>query len=81
MIQTDFNGNFGLDKIKRITKRMSGLNSYYEIRFMNDIRKLYCCRLHSFLTDEGIAKTVNDLKIGDKIWIDISAFSKDSSFK
>lgn len=77
MIQTEFNGNFGLDEINKIILK----KSFYEISFVNDKRKLYGCRLHSFLTDDGQPKNLIDLKVGDKIWIDISAFSSDKSLK
>lgn len=53
MIKTEFNGNFGLGEIKRIQLKNTGLNSFYEIRFVNDRRKLYVCKLHCFLTDDG----------------------------
>jgi hypothetical protein len=33
MIQTEFNGNFGLDEIKRIKLKNSGLNFFYVITF------------------------------------------------
>jgi len=77
MIETAFNGNFGLDEIKRIIIR----NSFYEIILVNDQRKIFACKLHSFLTDKNEPKSILDLKIGDKIWIDISAFSKDGTLK
>lgn len=81
MITTEFNGNFGLDEINKILIRNQGLNSMYEIRLVNDKRKIYACRLHTFLTDEELPKAIIDLKIGDKIWIDVSAFSKDGTLK
>lgn len=76
MINTNLtNGCFGLDEIKKIIKK----NNFIEIRFVNDKRKLYVCHLHAFQTINGIAKNVGDLKNGDKIWIDISAFTSDKS--
>ena len=81
MIQTEFNGNFGLDEIKRIQLKNSGLNPFYEITFVNDKRKLYACKLHCFLTDDGNPKILSDLKVGDKIWVEIGAFSSDKSLK
>jgi len=81
MITTKFNGSLGLDEIKKVIIRNNYLNSFYEIFLVNDKRKLYVSNLHSFLTDEEIPKAARDLKIGDKIWIDISAFSKDGSLK
>lgn len=81
MILTRFNGNFGLDKIKRINLKYSGHTQYYEIHLVNDKRKIHACKLHCLLTDDGEPKTLSDLKVGDKIWIDISAFSKDGTLK
>ena len=34
---------------------------------------------HSFLTDDKKSKNVTELKTGDRIWIDIHAFTKDKS--
>ena len=81
MIKTAYNGNFGLDEIKRIIKRQMIYNSFYEIILVNDKRKIFSCELHSFLTEDNIPKSIHDLKSGDKIWIDISAFSKDGTLK
>ena len=81
MKKTEFNGNFGLDEIKKISLRNSGTNSYYEIRFVNDKRRLYATNLHSFLTEDKQPKITSDLKVGDRIWVDISAFSSDGSLK
>ena len=81
MIENILNGAFGLDEISRITKRFSGLTPFYEINFYNDKRKLYPCEYHAFLTEYGIAKSVSELKKGDKIWIDISAFKSDGTLK
>jgi len=75
MIKTEFNGNFGLDEIKKIILRNMGLNTVNEIKFTNDSRILIATRLHCFLTDEGIAKTLSNLKVGDKIWIQTSELS------
>lgn len=79
MIDTKFNGSFGLDEIKRISKRYNGITPFYEIRLKNDNRKLYLCDYHSILTEDFIPKRISELTIDDKIWIDISAFSKDKS--
>lgn len=76
MILTEFNGNFGLDEIKKITLRNMGLNTVYDVRFTNDKRILIATRLHCFLTDGGHAKKLSDLKAGDKIWINTSELSK-----
>ena len=74
MLQTEFNGNFGLDEIKKIRLRNMGLNTVYDIRFVNDKRILIATRLHCFLTD-GQPKILSDLKAGDKIWINTSELS------
>jgi hypothetical protein len=79
-IDTAFNGNFGLDEIRKIVKRKDN-NSFYEIHLLNSGKKLYACRYHCFLTDKDDAKHIYNLKSGDKIWIDISAFSSDGSLK
>ena len=81
MIETTYNGNFGLDEIKRIIQRRNPGGSFYEIRFVNDKRKMYICELNSFMTDEMKPKSIYDLKSGDKIWIDIGVFSKDGTLK
>ena len=78
MIKTEFNENFGLDEIKRIIKRDMGVNIVYEIRFVNDRRILIATGLHCFLTSEGYPKGFNDLKVGDKIWVQTNELS---SFK
>ena len=79
MIKTNINGNFDLDEVKRITHRSSQYSDYYVISLTNDSRKLYCSMYHSFLTDDKKSKNVTELKTGDKIWIDIHAFTKDKS--
>lgn len=81
MIQTKYNGNFGLDEIEKIILRNSIVSKFYEIRFLNSKRKLFCSELHCFLTESKVAVSTKDLKIGDKIWVDISAFSADMSLK
>ena len=79
MITTNNNGCFGLDEIKKITLRNMGLNSVYVISFVNDKRNLYASTKHCFLTDNNEPKIITQLKSGDKIWIDIVAFSADRS--
>jgi hypothetical protein len=81
MIKTALNGNFGLAEIKKIVKRFSGLTPYYLIILVNDKRKIYACDLHAFLTETNIPKCIKELQCGDRIWIDISAFSKDGTLK
>lgn len=75
MIETKFNGNFGLDEIKKIRLKNMGLNTVYDIRFVNDKRVLIATKLHCFLTDKGQPKTIEDLKAGNKIWINTSELS------
>ena len=81
MIRTDYNGNFGVDQIKKIIKRSYGTNYMYVISLENDLRKLYVCDLNSFVLESGKSKAVKELESGDKIWIDISAFGKDGTLK
>jgi hypothetical protein len=81
MIQTAYNGSFGLDEIKKIIIRSCGTNQMFEIRLLNSKKKIFCCNLHSFLTESRVAKSIEQLKIGDKIWIDVSVFSADGSLK
>jgi hemolysin-activating ACP:hemolysin acyltransferase len=79
MLIANNNGSFGLDEIKKIVKRNSNYNEYYIISFVNDDRKLYSSKYHAFLLENGKTKSSENLKSGDKIWIDIFAFSKDKS--
>jgi len=81
MIQTELNGCFGLLKIIKIIWRKSTYMSMYVIKFENDKRCLYCCKYHAFITEDLQAKKITELKSGDVIWIDISAFISDGSFK
>ena len=75
MIQTEFNGNLGLDEIKKIRLKNMGLNSVYVIRFVNDKRILIATKLNCFLTDDGKPKILSNLKAGDKIWFNTSELS------
>lgn len=75
MIQTEFNGIFGLDEIRKIRLRHMRFNTVYDIRFANDKRILIATKLHCFLSDDGVPKCVNDLKKGDKIWINTGELS------
>lgn len=81
MISTILNGSFGLDKIKRIRFRNSRYQQYYLIELVNDDRQLCVSDFHAFKTDENKAKLVSELKNGDNIWIDISAFTSDGTLK
>ena len=74
-METQFNGNFGLFKIDRIVKK----NNFFEIRFQDTNKRLACVYLHSFVDNNGVAKSVLDLKSGDEIWIDTSAYTADKS--
>lgn len=75
MIQTEFNVNFGLLEIKKLRLKNMGLNTVYDIRFVNDDRILIATKLHCFLTDDGQPKILSDLKAGDKIWVNIGELS------
>lgn len=74
-METQFNGNFGLFEVDRIIHK----NNYYEIRFQNTNQRFAGTYLHSFVTDENVAKSLVELRSGDKIWIDISAYTADKS--
>lgn len=74
-METLFNNNFGLFEINRIVNR----NNFFLITFTNDRRSFSGVGLHCFLTEEGKAKSLLDLKSGDKIWIDISAYTADKT--
>ena len=75
MIETQYNGNFGLVEIKKIRLRNMGLNTVYDVRFVNDKRILIATPLHCFLTDDGKPKILSDLKVSDKIWVNTSELS------
>lgn len=75
MIETQYNGNFGLDEIKKIRLRNMGINTVYDVRFVNDKRILIATPLHCFLTDDGQPKNLSDLKAGDKIWVNTCELS------
>lgn len=79
MIKFEYNGNFGLDEIKGIWKKINQYNNFYEITFVNDDRTLFVSKLHAFVLEDGSCKSVENLKKGDVIWIDISAFTSDKS--
>ena len=74
-METLFNSNFGLFEINKLVKRFQ----FLEISFKNDKRRFAGAHLHSFQTEDGTAKNLTDLKPGDKIWIDISAYTADKS--
>lgn len=74
-METQINGNFGLFKINRIVRK----NNFYEIRFQNTKKRFAGTHLHCFITDNGIAKKLIDLKYNDEIWINISAYTSDNS--
>lgn len=79
-METRYNGNFSLLEIKRITKRFCGLNQIYEISFVDDKRKMYISDLTAFVTENKEAKLITELKLSDKIWIDI-VFTRDGTLK
>ncbi|MDA3779448.1 MAG: hypothetical protein PF487_04375 [Bacteroidales bacterium] len=74
-METQINGNFGLFEIDKIFRR----NNFYEISFRNSKKRFAGIHLHCFLTDEDIPKKLINLKSGDKIWIDVSAYTADKS--
>jgi hypothetical protein len=74
-METQFNGNFDLFEVNKIVKK----NNFYEIRFRNTNKRFAGIYLHSFVTDEMVAKSLVELKSGDKIWIDISAYTAHKS--
>jgi hypothetical protein len=63
-----------LVEIKVITKRPSG---YYLI--LLDGARLAVTSLHAFLLVDGTAESTQNLKPGNKIWVDASAFQADHS--
>jgi hypothetical protein len=74
-MKTEFNGNLGLFEVDKIIHK----NNFYEIKFQNTNKRFAGTYLHSFMTEENIAKSLVDLKRGDRIWIDISAYTADKS--
>jgi hypothetical protein len=74
-METRYNENFQLFSIKKIISK----NNYYEIIFNDTNKRFYGVDLHSFVTSQGNAKRLQDLIIGDEIWIDVSAFTSDKS--
>jgi len=75
MIETRYNGNFGLIEIKKIRKMFSGNSLLYHMNFINDKRICIITPLHCFLNENNEPKVVADLKSGDKIWIQTSELS------
>ena len=74
-METQFNGNFGLFEINKIVRK----NNFYELRFKNDRRRFAGVHLNCFLSEDGIPQQLQNLKSGNKIWIDISAHTADQS--
>lgn len=74
-METQINGNFGLFKINKIIRK----NNFYEISFQNTKKRFAGVHLHCFIDNNGIPKRLIDLKSGDEIWIDISAYTADKS--
>jgi len=74
-MELKFNGSFGLFVIEKVVKN----NSFYELMFSNDKRRFAGCHLNSFVGENGETKNLTNLKSGDKIWIDISAYTADKS--
>jgi hypothetical protein len=71
-------GPMCLLKIKLIVERYNGERTIYIIHFDDCI--LAVTTLHSFVLVDGYPKKVLDLKGGDCIWVDVSAFMADGSF-
>lgn len=74
-METSFSGAFGIFEVNKVVRK----SSYYEIRFNNDKRRFAGCHLNSFTKESGEAKSLIELKSGDRIWIDISAHTADKS--
>lgn len=74
-MNTQFSGNFGLFEVDKVIRK----NNFYELRFNNDRRRFAGCHLNSFICEDSEAKSLVELKSGDKIWIDISAHTADKS--
>jgi len=74
-METHFNGSFTLFEVEKIVRK----NNFYELRFKNDRRRFAGCHLNSFTCEDGNAKSLIEIKSGDKIWIDISAHTADKS--
>lgn len=76
-------GPMCLLKVKYIVERDLPYNSitYYVLGF--DGCKLAVTALHAFVVvsnGDQCFKNANQLKSGDKIWVDVSAFQSDGSF-
>lgn len=74
-METNFSGAFGIFEVDKIVIK----NNFYELRFNNDRRRFCGCHLNSFTKEDGEAKSLIELKSGDRIWIDISAHTADKS--
>ena len=72
-----FNGNFKLLEIKKIIKR----TNFYAIEFVDFEKKLYVSELTAFVDDKNRGRTLLQLESGNKVWIDVYAYSKDQSLK
>jgi len=74
-METLFNGNFGLFEVDKVIRK----NNFYELRFKEDKRRFAGVHLQCFLNEDGIPLQLTDLESGNKIWIDISAYTADQS--
>ncbi len=72
-----YNGNFKLLMIKRIMKR----TNYTVIEFEHYEKKLYVSELTAFVDNKNRGRTLDQLKSGDVIWIDVYAYNMDKSLK
>ena len=72
-------GPMYLLKVYGIFKKLVPENVTIYIINFGDCR-LAATALHAFTAVDGSTKTTKQLKNGDKIWIDLSAFQADGSF-
>jgi hypothetical protein len=72
-------GPMYLLNIKAIIERLHGEITVYIFHFDNH-EMLAVTGLHSFVRIDGQPIRVMDLRIGDRIWVDVHAFMADGSF-
>lgn len=80
-LSTDFNKTMGLLEVLKVISFLSKYKSSLEI-FLNKNVILSITPLHSFIVirdGEELCLRAEELNQGDKIWIDIHAFSIDGS--
>lgn len=74
-----YNGNFKCLEIKKIFKRKNVGSNFFEISFVDYDKKLCTSELTSFVDNKNRARMIDQLKSGDKIWVDVHAYTKDRS--